>query len=78
MVKSEHVQCFVGWSCCQYLNQGRRQGWGAEGAATPTTKKREEREGRGKEEEKKKEKRGIKRERKLNQSFQEHVFMGFW
>ena len=20
MVKSKHVQCFVGWSCCQYLN----------------------------------------------------------
>ena len=39
----------------------------------PHQKKKRE---RGKEERKKKEKRGIKRERKLNQSFQEHVVMG--
>ena len=49
--------------------QGRRQGGGAKGAAAPPLhqKKKEKRE-RGEEERtKKKEKRGIKRERKLNQ-----------
>ena len=55
--------------------QGRRQG-GLRGLQPPLTKKkREEKEGRRRER-KKKEKREIKRERKLNQSFQEHVFMG--
>ena len=41
---------------------------------TPT-KKKEKRE-RGEEGEKKKEKRGMKRERKLNESFQEQVVVG--
>ena len=45
--------------------QGRRQGGG--------------REERGREEERRKdEKRGIKRERKLNQSFQEQMVMGLF
>ena len=52
--------------------QGRRQGGGLRGLHPPTQKKREEKRERG-EEERKKEERGIKRERKLNQSFQEHV-----
>ena len=42
---------------------------GAEVAAAPPPTKREEREGRGREKERRKRKRGIKRERKLNQSF---------
>ena len=54
---------------------GRRQG----GLQPPPTKK-ERREERGREEErkKKKEKSRIKRERKLNKSFQEHVVIGLW
>ena len=38
-------------------------------------KKREKKRERG---ERKEEKKGIKRERKLNQSFQEHVVIGLW
>ena len=58
--------------------QGRRQGGGLRGLHPPPhQKKREEKRERGEEErgeeERKKEERGIKRERKLNQSFQEHV-----
>ena len=57
--------------------QGRRQG-GAKGAAPPPplTKKKKRERGERKRERKKKEKRGIKREGKLNQSFQKHVVMG--
>ena len=45
--------------------------------APPPPQKRKRRErGERKRERKKKEKRGFKRGRKLNQSFQEHVFMG--
>ena len=55
--------------------QGCRQG-GAKGAAAPPTKKKRREKRERKRERKKKEKIGIKRERKLNQSFQEHVFMG--
>ena len=55
---------------------------GAEGDAAPyppPRKKKERRErGEGKRERKKKEKTGFKRERKLNQSFQEHVVIGLW
>ena len=59
----------------QYQRQGRRQG-GAKGLQPlPHQKKRRER-GERKGERKKKEKRGIKREGKLNQSFQEQVVMG--
>ena len=56
--------------------QVHRQG-GLKGLQPPPLPKK--REGKGGEEErerKKKEKRGIKGERKLNQSFQEHVVMG--
>ena len=51
---------------------------GAKGAAAPPPppKKREEKREKGEEKRKKKEKRGIKRERKLNQSFKEHVITG--
>ena len=50
---------------------------GAEGAAAPPPKTKKEKRKRGEEErKKKKDKRGIKRERKLNQSFQRHVFLG--
>ena len=46
------------------------------GCSPSPPKKKEKREGERKGEKKKKKKTGIKRERKLNQSFQEHVFMG--
>ena len=51
---------------------------GAKGAAAPPLTKKKKRRERGerKRERKKKEKRGFKRGRKLNQSFQDHVFMG--
>ena len=57
----------------------RGVGRGAKGAAAPPEpkKKRIVRRKR-KRERKKKEKRGIKTKRKLNQSFQEHVFMGHY
>ena len=50
---------------------------GAKGAAPPPPLPPKKREERGeKRDRKKKENRGVIRERKLNQSFQEHVFMG--
>ena len=58
--------------CTEYRGKGR----GAEGVAAPSPKEKRKREERGRGEERKKDKeRGIKRERKLNQSFQEHVAM---
>ena len=51
---------------------------GLRGPQPPSTKKKKERE-RREDERKKKEKEKINQgERKLNQSFQEHVFMGLW
>ena len=49
-----------------FVRQGCRQGGGLRGLQPPPTKKERKRE---------KKKRGIKGERKLNQSFQEHVVM---
>ena len=56
---------------------GRGRG-GLRGLQPPPLTKKKEKRKRGEEERerKKKEKRGIKRERKLNQSFQEHVVTG--
>ena len=48
------------------------------GLQPPLTKKRKQKKRERGRERKKKEKRGIKRERKLNLSFQEHVVMGLW
>ena len=60
-----------------WIHRGVGRG-GAEGAAVPPPPKKKKRRGRGesKRERKKKEKRGFKGGRKLNKSFQEHVFMG--
>ena len=56
---------------------GAKTGGDEGAAAPPPTKKRERRErGKRKRERRKKEKRGNKRETKLNQSLQEHIFMG--
>ena len=62
-----------------FISHIESRGVGRGGQPPPSHQKKKEkrREGRGKErEKKKKEKRGTKRERKLNQSFQEHAVMG--
>ena len=57
--------------------QGCRQGGALRGLQPPPhQKKNKEERGERKRERKKKEKREFKRGKKLNQSFQEHVFMG--
>ena len=57
--------------------QGCRQGGALRGLQPPPhQKKNKEERGERKRERKKKEKKGITRERKLNQSLQEHVVTG--
>ena len=57
----------------QHIHGRRQEGWG--GCSPPLKKKKR---GERKTEWEKKVKRGIKRDRKLNQSFQEHVVIGLW
>ena len=68
------------YSSLSIFLRGVGRGGGAEGAAAPQPPKKKRREGKGREKERKLERRerGIKKESKLNQSFQEHVVMGLW
>ena len=74
----------VPWSSTVYhgvswcTTAGAQAGGGLRGCRPPPKKKKKRERGERKRERKKKEKRGIKRERKLKQSFQEHVFMGLY
>ena len=71
--------CIAFYTCINVCSQiirgvGRGGLWGLQ--PPPNQKKKGREKGERKRERKKKEKRGNKRERKLNQSFQDHDFMG--